>query len=212
MFPYGASVNETLKALAPVIRRDRRGVRKRRKRITGSFEVPARSAVTSKLGLGGGVVTENLGSAPPIPRTRMSPAIPGDAIMALAEEYGCVAAERWATAARPDRAAKAIATNSVWVTEFGSKVVGWVEVSGATIESLYVSPAAGRLGVGSSLLTHAERQIRDAGASIAYLDASPNAEAFDARRGYRRVGEVKANNSIPMSKRLDLLMSGRGHR
>ena len=131
-------------------------------------------------------------------------AIRRDAIMALAEEYGRVAAERWATAAHPDRAAKAIATNSVWVTEFGSKVVGWVEVSGATIESLYVSPAAARLGVGSSLLTHAERQIRDAGASIAYLDASPNAEAFYARRGYRRVGEAKANNSIPMSKRLDL--------
>ena len=34
-----------------------------------------------------------------------------DAIMALAEEYGRVAAERWATAARPDRAAKAIATD-----------------------------------------------------------------------------------------------------
>ena len=105
--------------------------------------------------------------------------------MALAEEYGRVAAERWATAAHPDRAAKAIATNSVWVTECGSKVVGWVEVSGATIES-------------------AERQIRDAGASITYLDSSPNAEAFYARRGYRRVGEVKANNAIPMSKRLDL--------
>jgi predicted GNAT family N-acyltransferase len=53
-------------------------------------------------------------------------------------------------------------------------------------------------------LAHAERQIRDAGASSVYLDASPNAEAFYARRGYRRVGEVKANNSIPMSKRLDL--------
>lgn len=131
-------------------------------------------------------------------------AIRRDAILTLAEEYGRVAAERWATAAHPDRAAKAIATKSVWVTEFGSKVVGWVEVSGATIESLYVSPAAARLGVGSALLTHAERQIRDAGASIAYLDASPNAEAFYACRGYRRAGEVKANNSIPMSKRLDL--------
>jgi putative acetyltransferase len=155
--------------------------------------------------LGGEVVTENLRirSANPTDADELL-AIRRDAIMALAEEYGRVAAERWATAAHPDRAAKAIATNSVWVTEFGSKVVGWVELSGATIESLYVSPAAARLGVGSSLLTHAERQIRDAGASIAYLDASPNAEAFYARRGYRRVGEVKANNSIPMSKRLDL--------
>jgi len=71
------------------------------------------------------------------------------------------------------------------------------------IESLYVSPAAARLGVGSSLLTHAEREIRHAGASIAYLDASPSAEAFYARRGYRRVGDVKSNNSIPMGKRLE---------
>jgi putative acetyltransferase len=142
--------------------------------------------------LGGEVVTENLRihSANPTDADELL-AIRRDAIMALAVEYGRVAAERWATAAHPDRAAKAIATNSVWVTQLGSKVVGWVEVSGATIESLYVSPAAARLGVGSSLLTHAERQIRDAGASIAYLDASPNAEAFYARRGYRRVGEVK---------------------
>ena len=130
-------------------------------------------------------------------------AIRRDAIMALEKEYGRVAAERWATAAHPDRAAKAIATNSVWVAQFGSKVVGWVEVGSAKIESLYVSPTAGRLGVGSSLLTYAEREIRDAGASIAYLDASPNAEAFYARRGYRRLGEVKANKSIPMSKRLE---------
>jgi putative acetyltransferase len=150
------------------------------------------------------VVTENLRirSANPTDADELL-AIRRDAIMALAEEYGRVAAERWATAAHPGRAAKAIATNSVWVAEFGSKVVGWVELGGATIASLYVSPAAARLGVGSSLLAHAEREIRDAGASIAYLDASPNAEAFYARRGYRRVGEVKANNSIPMSKRLE---------
>ena len=117
--------------------------------------------------------------------------------MALAEEYGHVAAEQWATAADPDRAAGAIATNSVWVTECGSKVVGWVEVSDAKIESLYVSPAAARSGVGSSLLTHAERQIRDAEACIAYLDASPNAEAFYTRRGYRRIGEARRTGQIP---------------
>ena len=150
------------------------------------------------------MLTENLmiRSATPTDADELL-AIRRDAIMALAEEYGRVAAEGWATAAHPDRAANTIATNSVWVAECGSQVVGWVEVAGATIVSLYVSPAAARLGVGSSLLTHAERQIRDAGASIAYLDASPNAEAFYAHRGYRRVGEVKANNSIPMSKRLE---------
>jgi hypothetical protein len=93
-------------------------------------------------------VTENLKirSANPTEGDELL-AIRRDAILALAEEYGRVAAERWATAAHPDRAAKAIATNSVWVAEFGSKVVGWVEVEvgGASIESLYVSPAAARL-------------------------------------------------------------------
>jgi ribosomal protein S18 acetylase RimI-like enzyme len=154
-------------------------------------------------------VTENLKirSATPNDADELL-AIRRDAIVALAEEYGRVATQRWATSAHPDRAAKAIASNGVWVAELGSKVVGWVEVRGATIESLYVSPAAGRLGVGSSLLTHAERHIREAGASIAYLDASPNAEAFYARRGYRRGGAVKANNSIPMSKQLDLAPCG----
>lgn len=109
-------------------------------------------------------------------------AIRRDAIMALAEEYGRVAAERWASAAPPDRAAKAIATNSVWVTECGPMVVGWVEVSGATIEGLYVSSAAARRGVGSLLLAHAERQIRATGASVAYLDASPNGTILRAPR------------------------------
>jgi GNAT superfamily N-acetyltransferase len=154
--------------------------------------------------LSGEVVTENL----QIRSANLTDAddllaIRQDAIMALTEEYGREAAERWATAAHPDRAVKAIATNSVWVAEFGLQIVGWVEVGGATIESLYVTPHAARLGVGSSLLTHAERQIRDAGFLSCYLDASPNAEAFYARRGYGQVGEIKENNSIPMSKRLE---------
>ena len=131
-------------------------------------------------------------------------AIRRDAIMALALEYGHDPAERWATAAPPDRATQAIAANRVSLAAFGSKkLVGWIEVSGPTIESLYVTPTAARQGVGSSLLTYAERQIRNAGAPVAYLDASPNAEAFYARRGYKRSGEIKANNAIPMSKRLD---------
>ncbi len=124
--------------------------------------------------------------------------------MALVGEYGYVAVEQWASTAPPNRAAKAIATNIVWVVEFRLQVIGWVEVSGTTIESLYVSPTASRQGIGSLLLAHAEQQIRDAGASVAYLDASPNAEAFYVCRGYRRGGAIKANNSIPMSKWLDL--------
>src|SRR4030095_6891383 len=134
------------------------------------------------MALGGNVMTENLKirSANPTDADELL-TIRRDAIMALAEEYGRVVAERWASAAHPDRAAQAIATKMVVVTEFGTKVVGWVEVSGATIESLYVSSAAARRGVGSSLLAHAERQIRDGGAASGYLDASPKDAALYAR-------------------------------
>ena len=131
-------------------------------------------------------------------------AVRHDAIMGLAPEYGHEVAARWAnkTHANHDRAAAAIANNGVWVIEFGSKLAGWVEVRGATVESLYVRAATSGRGIGSSLLNYAERQIEDAGASSVYLDASPNAEGFYARRGYRRIGENKANNSIPMMKSL----------
>jgi hypothetical protein len=61
----------------------------------------------------GQVVTENLRirSANPTDADEIL-AIRRNAIMALAEEYGRVAAERWANAAHPDRAAKAIATSA----------------------------------------------------------------------------------------------------
>jgi len=129
-------------------------------------------------------------------------AVRRDAIMALAGEYGWEAADRWASAAPPDRAARAIAGGGVWVAELAAQVVGWVEIKGTTIASLYVRSASARRGAGSSLLAHAERQIRAAGGSVAHLDASPNAEAFYARRGFGRASEVKANDAIPMSKPL----------
>jgi len=58
-------------------------------------------------------------------------AIRREAIMALAEEYGRVTAERWATAAHPDRAAKAIVINRVWVAEFGSQSLGRRSLAGS---------------------------------------------------------------------------------
>ncbi|MBY0278567.1 GNAT family N-acetyltransferase [Candidatus Binatia bacterium] len=82
-------------------------------------------------------------------------AIRRDAILSLADGYGRDAAERWANAAAPDRATRAIGSNAVWVAELDAKIAGWVEVSGATIESLYVAPVAMGQGIGSTLLAQA---------------------------------------------------------
>lgn len=131
-------------------------------------------------------------------------AVRRDAILALSEEYGRAAAEGWAYAAHAtrSRAVDAVVANRVWVAESGSDLVGWVEVNGATIESLYVRSSAWSQGIGSTLLMQAERHIRCEGGALAYLDASPNAEEFYGRRGYRRIGELKSNRSVPMAKPL----------
>ena len=131
-------------------------------------------------------------------------AVRHDAIMGLSDEYGFAEADRWASAghATRERAVESATVNHVWVAESAAAVIGWVEVRGATVESLYVRSSAARGGVGSCLLERAERQIHDGGASSANLEASPNAVQFYTQRGYLATGEPTSNNATPMTKSL----------
>ncbi len=131
-------------------------------------------------------------------------AVRRDAIMGLSDEYGFAEADRWASArhATQERAVESIAVNHVWVAESAAAVVGWVEVCGATVESLYVRSSAACGGIGSCLLDRAERHIHDGGASSANLEASPNALQFYAQRGYLVTGAPTPNNATPMTKSL----------
>jgi GNAT superfamily N-acetyltransferase len=131
-------------------------------------------------------------------------AVRRDAIMGLSDKYGFAEADRWASAqhATRERAVESIAVNHVWVAESAAAVIGWVEVHGATIESLYVRSSAARGGIGSCLLEYGERHIHDGGASSANLEASPNALQFYAQRGYLATGEPTPNNATPMTKSL----------
>jgi GNAT superfamily N-acetyltransferase len=124
--------------------------------------------------------------------------------MGLSEKCGFAEADRWASArhATRARAVESIAVNYVWVAESAAAVIGWVEVRGATVESLYVRSSAARGGVGSCLLERAERHIHGAGASSANLEASPNALQFYAQRGYLATGKPTINNATPMTKSL----------
>ena len=134
-------------------------------------------------------------------------AVRRDAIMALAMDYGLAEAERWANAphASLERASTSIATNHVWVAESAAEIVGWVELNGKTIESLYVRSAEGRHGVGTALMNHAENHAHAAGVGVAYLEASPNAEGFYGHRGYTPCGARTANNALPMEKALEAI-------
>ena len=129
-------------------------------------------------------------------------AVRRDAIMGIAREYGRAEIERWANAphASSSRVAQAIRVNRVWVAEYECDILGWIEVRGSVIRSLYVRHRASCGGIGTRLMERGERFIGDSGHRSADLEASPNAEQFYRDRGYVSVGELTANGAIPMEK------------
>lgn len=67
-------------------------------------------------------------------------------------------------------------------------VVGLIQPAGDQVNGLWVLPAVHSRGVGTALLLHAERQIRQAGHSRSWLTCSAynrSAERFYLARGYR---------------------------
>lgn len=124
-----------------------------------------------------------------------------DAILKLASvAMGAGGATGWADSATAERVRRAIAEHEVWLSLQGGAPLGWVEVNQDRIEGLYVNSGSSQRGLGSALLAHAEARIQSAGHSTASLDASPNAEGFYLRRGYRSDGERSADGSQPMHK------------
>ena len=87
---------------------------------------------------------------------------------------------------------------SVLVAERNGDLVGFFEVGGeppaGTLDKLYVEPDAIGSGVGSVLLAEARRTALAAGFTWLTIDAEPNAEAFYAKAGARRVGSTPSGS------------------
>jgi GNAT superfamily N-acetyltransferase len=110
-------------------------------------------------------------------------------------------AEEWANQAAADRVSRAILEHAVWVA-VQEVPIGWVEVEASRVTALYVAPHCAGRGVGSRLLLHAEKAVRDAGYAAARLESSPNAASFYLHRGYLPSGAPTAAGALPMSKLL----------
>ncbi|MEV7549855.1 GNAT family N-acetyltransferase [Amycolatopsis sp. NPDC089917] len=83
-----------------------------------------------------------------------------------------------------ERAANRVGDTTVAVVD--DEVAGFVMVVGEEVEQVYVSPDHRGSGVAGTLLTEAERLVRDGGHSRAWLAVAPgNARA---RRFYERCG------------------------
>jgi putative acetyltransferase len=112
----------------------------------------------------------------------------GDYELAIREEWSPLLASRV-----PQLAAKIRGNNEsiMLVAEIEGKVVGFGEIapSKSELRAVYVSPAAGRKGVGKALLKRIEAIARKLHVSRLWLDSSLTAEKFYAANGYSSDGE-----------------------
>src|SRR5687768_16703105 len=117
----------------------------------------------------------------------------------------------WAGGLRPEKYAGAIEANEFFVAEERGEVVGFAELdpAAAEVQGLYVSPAAGRRGVGRDLLRTLEERARAFGLESLGLTSSLNAVAFYERAGFearerlvKTLGPGVERASVRMSKRL----------
>jgi putative acetyltransferase len=103
-----------------------------------------------------------------------------------AEDYSEAQQEAWASVADDEEQfGKRLASELTLIATLQNSPVGFASLKGADhIDMLYVHPAAAGQGVASMLCDALEKLAGARGAKSLTVDASDNAEAFFAKRGY----------------------------
>jgi putative acetyltransferase len=103
-----------------------------------------------------------------------------------ADDYSEAQRQAWAGAAHDEaQFGRRLASQLTLVATLQNSPVGFASLKGADdIDMLYVHPGAAGQGVGSALCDALERLAGGRGAKKLTVEASDNAEAFFARRGY----------------------------
>lgn len=138
------------------------------------------------------------------------------AVMQGSHTYYTKAQRRAWALALPREASAWRARQALYTTLVAScdnRCVGFVEIDmpAARIETLYVWPSLARRGIGSTLLIHAERAMRERGIDTVSIAASLMLADGLERRGWQRLGEERVDRggeSLPrvrMEKRLSLV-------
>jgi putative acetyltransferase len=152
------------------------------------------------------------------PTVRVRPARPADAeaiwrlhVRSIREtcaaDYPPEQIEAWAGPKRPEDYVRAVAGGErIWVAEGAAGLLGFACLAGERVRGLYVSPDAQRRGVGRLLMNELELDAARRGVVTLALNATLNARAFYAARGYtagerivRQMGGVDVP-CVPMTK------------
>jgi N-acetylglutamate synthase-like GNAT family acetyltransferase len=99
----------------------------------------------------------------------------------------------WAVPKKPESYEESIVSKEFFVAEEGGTIVGFgvLNRESAEIEAVYVSPGAGRRGIGLEILRKLEERARAGGIGVLRLNASLNAVPFYERAGYAAQEQAK---------------------
>ena len=94
--------------------------------------------------------------------------------------------QAWAVPRQPASYEEAIRTKEFFVAEDGGTIVGFgvLNQESGEIEAVYVTPGAGRRGIGLEVLRKLEERACTLGLSVLKLNASLNAVPFYQKAGY----------------------------
>jgi putative acetyltransferase len=94
--------------------------------------------------------------------------------------------QAWAVPKKPASYEESIRSKEFFVAEDGEAIVGFGVLNRelAEVEAVYVSPGAGRRGIGLKVLRKLEERANTLGLSVLRLNASLNAVPFYEKAGY----------------------------
>ncbi len=119
----------------------------------------------------------------------------------------------WAVPKKPESYKESIRSKEFFVAEEDGIILGFgvLNQESAEVEAVYVSPEAGRRGIGLELLRKLEERARALGLGVLRLNASLNAVPFYRRAGYlgQEVSKYRLTTGVeiacvPMVKLIDL--------
>lgn len=120
--------------------------------------------------------------------------------------------QSWSIPKQPESYEDAIRIKEFFVAEQDGTIMGFgvLNLESAEVEAVYVSPEAGRRGVGLELLRKLEERARSHGLEVLRLFASLNAVPFYKRAGYSAQEQSKYRLStgveiacVPMVKTIE---------
>jgi N-acetylglutamate synthase-like GNAT family acetyltransferase len=121
--------------------------------------------------------------------------------------------QAWAIPKKLESYEESIRGKEFFVAEEDGIILGFsvLNQESAVVEAVYVSPGAGRRGIGLELLKELEERARALGLRVLRLNASLNAVSFYKRAGYvaREESKYRLSNGVeiacvPMVKAMEL--------